>query len=196
MLACSSPDEKNIYVDANTRIQILDTMLMLPHADKEQCAAFIVGHSFFFRRFIFIHFILQRDERVLVVWSESLDAIIPTCHDFEDRLIKLLWRSRPTGPSSNPGSLAGSVLSHSSLPARPYDPEKPMIKNSSEEGSDKLTKTHVRRNWYGKKVGVTTTTVSPDVEAGLRDNRAAKLYAPVYNGLAAGVSFGGRRLVC
>ncbi|KAJ7905080.1 glycosyl transferase family group 2-domain-containing protein [Mycena leptocephala] len=170
-LADVSPDEKNIYVDANTRIQILDTMLMLPHADKEQCAAFI------------------RDERVLVVWSESLDAIIPTCHDFEDRLIKLLWRSRPTGPSSNPGSLAGSVLSHSSLPARPYDPEKPMIKNSSEEGSDKLTKTHVRRNWYGKKVGVTTTTVSPDVEAGLRDNRAAKLYAPVYNGLAAGVSF-------
>ncbi|KAJ7431501.1 hypothetical protein B0H11DRAFT_2261784 [Mycena galericulata] len=34
--------------------------------------------------------------------------MIPTCQDFEDRLIKLLWRSRPTG-SSNVGSLAGSV---------------------------------------------------------------------------------------
>jgi hypothetical protein len=42
----SSPDDKNIYVDANTRIQILDTMLLLPHADKEQCAAFIVGAFF------------------------------------------------------------------------------------------------------------------------------------------------------
>ncbi|KAJ6567737.1 glycosyl transferase family group 2-domain-containing protein [Mycena vulgaris] len=175
-LAEVSPDERNIYVDANTRIQILDTMLHLPHADKEQCAAFI------------------RDERVLVVWSESLDAIIPTCQDFEDRLIKLLWRSRPTGPASSmPGSLAGSVLSHSSLPtrpseSRPYDPEKP--NNPSEDSNEKLrTKTRVRRNWYGKKVGVTTTTVGTDVEAGLRDRRAAKLYAPVYNGLAAGLSF-------
>ncbi|KAJ6551523.1 glycosyl transferase family group 2-domain-containing protein [Mycena capillaripes] len=172
-----SPDDKNIYVDANTRIQILDTMLMLPHADKEQCAAFI------------------RDERVLVVWSESLDAIIPTCQDFEDRLIKLLWRSRPTGPTtSNPGSLAGSVLSHSSLPPRPsagghYDSEKPINGVTDESGEKLRTKTRIRRNWYGKKVGVTTTTVGPDLEAGLRDRREAKLYAPVYNGLAAGLSF-------
>ncbi|KAJ7472250.1 glycosyl transferase family group 2-domain-containing protein [Mycena galericulata] len=175
-LADVSPDEKNIYVDANTRIQILDTMLMLPHADKEQCAAFI------------------RDERVLVVWSESLDAIIPTCQDFEDRLIKLLWRSRPTG-SSNVGSLAGSVLSHSSVPTRQsgdaralYDPEKPNA--PSDDDSEKLrTKARVRRNWYGKKVGVTTTTVGADIESGLRDRREAKLYAPVYNGLAAGLAF-------
>lgn len=72
--------------------------------------------------------------------------------------------------------------------SRPYDPEKPI---SSEEESEKLrTKTRVRRNWYGKKVGVTTTTVGADLESGLRDRRAAKLYAPVYNGLAAGLSFG------
>jgi hypothetical protein len=38
----SAADEKSIYVDAETRIQILETMLMLPQADKEQCAAFIV----------------------------------------------------------------------------------------------------------------------------------------------------------
>jgi hypothetical protein len=37
-----APDERSIYVDAETRIQILDTMLLLPQADKEQCAAFIV----------------------------------------------------------------------------------------------------------------------------------------------------------
>jgi hypothetical protein len=39
----SAPDEKCIYVDANTRIQILDTILLLPTADREQCAAFIVS---------------------------------------------------------------------------------------------------------------------------------------------------------
>lgn len=59
----------------------------------------------------------KRDERVLVIWSYDLDAIIPTCKDFEDRLIKLLWRSRPAAlstPSSLPGyrSYAGSMASH------------------------------------------------------------------------------------
>lgn len=39
----STPDESSIYVDSNTRIQVLDTMMDLPTADKEQLAAFIVG---------------------------------------------------------------------------------------------------------------------------------------------------------
>lgn len=43
----SGPDEQCIYIDANTRIQIIDTMLILPTADKEQCAAFIVRLFFF-----------------------------------------------------------------------------------------------------------------------------------------------------
>ena len=38
----SAPDENSIYVDSNTRIQVLDTMMDLPTADKEQLAAFIV----------------------------------------------------------------------------------------------------------------------------------------------------------
>lgn len=33
----------SVYLDANTRIQIVDTMMMLPHAEKDQNAAFIVG---------------------------------------------------------------------------------------------------------------------------------------------------------
>jgi hypothetical protein len=37
------PEEKSVYLDADTRIQIVDTMLMLPHAEKEQNAAFIVS---------------------------------------------------------------------------------------------------------------------------------------------------------
>ncbi|KDR70271.1 hypothetical protein GALMADRAFT_255169 [Galerina marginata CBS 339.88] len=93
-LAEVGPDARSIYVDSETRIQILDNMLMLPQADREQCAAFI------------------RDERVMVIWSESLDRIIPICQDFEERLIKLLWRSRDrersAPPSSfNSGGLAG-----------------------------------------------------------------------------------------
>lgn len=42
----SPPTDTSIYIDANTRIQILETMLLLPTADKEQCAAFIVRPTF------------------------------------------------------------------------------------------------------------------------------------------------------
>ena len=40
---CSGPEDRSIYIDANTRIQVLDTMADLPTADKEQSAAFIVS---------------------------------------------------------------------------------------------------------------------------------------------------------
>ncbi|RDB26851.1 hypothetical protein Hypma_005327 [Hypsizygus marmoreus] len=100
-LASVAPEEQSIYVDANTRIQILDTMLHLPAAEKEQCAAFI------------------RDERVLVIWSDSLDRIIPTCTDFEERLIKLLWRAQPgpTSSTSHSSSFSPS-LAHGSFTSR------------------------------------------------------------------------------
>ena len=36
-------DSDCIYVDNDTRIQIVETMAFLARADKEQCGAFIVG---------------------------------------------------------------------------------------------------------------------------------------------------------
>ena len=43
-------DAVALYVDVNTRIQILDTMTRLPRADKEQCAAFIVSNHIFLKK--------------------------------------------------------------------------------------------------------------------------------------------------
>ena len=40
---CRKEDADAIFVDTDTRIQILDTMSWLPRADKEQCGAFIVS---------------------------------------------------------------------------------------------------------------------------------------------------------
>ncbi|KAK0475534.1 glycosyl transferase family group 2-domain-containing protein [Armillaria novae-zelandiae] len=157
-LADVPPDATSIYVDNNTRIQIIDTMLQLPQADREQCAAFI------------------RDERVLVVFTSSLDTIIPTCQDFEDRLIKLLWRSRPGAPSSTAGSIlprdgSFSVTGHGST--------SPSLSNHSLVEPSPVFKSKVKRNWYGKKVGMS----APKAEV-----RDAKLYAPFYNGLAAALA--------
>jgi hypothetical protein len=45
-LSSRNDDATAIYVDDDTRIQILDSMSDLPRADKEQCGAFIVSlHS-------------------------------------------------------------------------------------------------------------------------------------------------------
>lgn len=115
-------------------------MVDLPTADKEQSAAFIVSMTIC----IHINFEtssaearsadyntdarLQRDERVLVIWADSMDAIIPTCREFEDRLIKLLSRPRPAGiaaSASRPVSVVGgssiSVLGFISAVVRGMD---------------------------------------------------------------------------
>ncbi|KAI0764841.1 glycosyl transferase family group 2-domain-containing protein [Fomes fomentarius] len=222
------PEDSSIYIDANTRIQILDTMVDLPTADKEQSAAFI------------------RDERTLVAWSDSIDTIIPICHDFEERLIKLLWRSRPgafpgshpTSSNSHLASVAGSLSGHSlqqintrlsssqlrrnslaaasglgtpNVPGTPRgvfigsggvlgmsveelaldEKDGAAVKESTASGS-RTTKT--KRTWWGGKKTVTTSEVSSsvadtytDVEAG-PEPRRPMLLAPIYNGLAAGLS--------
>ncbi|KAF8962847.1 glycosyl transferase family group 2-domain-containing protein [Flammula alnicola] len=94
-LATVPEDATAIYIDLNTRIQILDTVSHLPKADKEQCGAFI------------------RDERVLVVWSDDLDHIVPLCNEFEEKMMKLVWRSRH---NAAPSSIITSG-SNSSVPS-------------------------------------------------------------------------------
>ncbi|KIY71077.1 hypothetical protein CYLTODRAFT_370017 [Cylindrobasidium torrendii FP15055 ss-10] len=165
-LADVTPDATSIYIDADTRIQVLGTMLHLPQADKEQCAAFIL------------------DERVLVVFTNSLDALIPTCQDFEERLIKLLWRSRPAGTVSTSGSLlprtsSFSVSGHGHYSSAPASSSSHALSQPSSPALQ--TRVKVKRNWYGKKVGVTTVEPKPA-------KRTTSLYAPIYNGIAAGLA--------
>ncbi|KAG9311354.1 glycosyl transferase family group 2-domain-containing protein [Chiua virens] len=163
-LAESANDEKAdcIYVDANTRIQVMDTMVLLPQADKEQNAAFI------------------RDERVLVVWSDSLDTIIPTVRDFEDRLIRLLWRHRPTHSSMVSTSAPASLSGHSYV-ASPRPQEKHVEPDSPTPSPPRF-----RRTWYGRKVPLSPS----ECEKADREpsQRKTALYAPIYNGFAAGLA--------
>ncbi|KIO11572.1 hypothetical protein M404DRAFT_126638 [Pisolithus tinctorius Marx 270] len=166
-LAECAADEKAdcIYVDIDTRIQIIDTMVLLPQAEKEQNAAFI------------------RDERVLVVWSDSLDSIVPIARDFEDRLIRLLWRNRAPvfSPVQTSSSVPDSVSSHfhaglqlsekptpSSLPTAPPQEKK------------------YKRTWYGRKILI--SDLDDAEKAVKRTPRPTMLFASIYNGLAAGLA--------
>ncbi|KAG5341078.1 hypothetical protein C0989_011806, partial [Termitomyces sp. Mn162] len=187
-LAAVPPDDHTVYVDANTRIQILDTMLALPAADKEQCAAFI------------------RDERVLVVWSDVLDRIVPICTDFEDRLIKLLWRASPATPSSNTHtpSLCQTQSARSSIDALASPPKRTSLASmptSSPLRPAPPSAKKFKRTWYGRKVPVHQPEELPMDEKGVveqededskwneaKQTRRTMLWAPLYNGLAAALS--------
>ncbi|OBZ73353.1 hypothetical protein A0H81_07233 [Grifola frondosa] len=110
-LATVKADADAIFVDENTRIQILDNMMFLPTADKEQCGAFI------------------RDEFVLVVWSYNLDNIISTCRDFEEKLIKLVWNRRFTYSSTLNSASASTSASDVNLTEKTKEAEAPVVKN-------------------------------------------------------------------
>ena len=75
----SDEDADAIYVDDNTRIQILDTMLDLPRADKEQCGAFIVRWFLSFLTLV-VHLSFLRYSATSGYWSFGQTAWIPSSH--------------------------------------------------------------------------------------------------------------------
>ena len=179
----------------------------------------------------------------MVIWSESLDRIIPLCQEFEERLIKLLWRSRPLINSSSASSTQGAVGVGSSaghgnesllgcpvsgsveaLPGPNVNRKRNSNGNStlmkglygeqgrefdeSEKEEDKVISGHLnnndekledvernnttrayKRTWYGKKV-LLPPSKQDDLERYREEKRPIRLYAPMYNGLAAGIALG------
>jgi hypothetical protein len=154
------------------------------------------------------------------VWADGPDTIIPTCNDFEERLIKLLWRARPgfgaTPSSSHPASYADSNSAHSLVgvtgrgSAAPSERRVPVVRSTprstpaadaSKEDVEKAfakavgepqTVRTVKRRWYGKRIVVEEKQFEDESEPELGygpEKRPALLYAPVYNGLAAGLAF-------
>ena len=159
---------------------------------------------------------------MLVVWADGPDTIIPTCNDFEERLIKLLWRARPgfgaTPSSSHPGSYADSNSAHSLIgvtgrgSAAPNERRVPVGRSTPRAVAPKEDVERAlavrepravrtaKRRWYGKRV-VVEEQQFPDAEEKSEDQaenelgygpekRPVMLYAPLYNGLAAGLAIG------
>ncbi|KAJ7850350.1 glycosyl transferase family group 2-domain-containing protein [Mycena leptocephala] len=79
--------EYSLYVDSATRIQVLGRMGDLPRAEKDQCGAFI------------------RTPPSLVLWAPQVETLTSLAAEFEEKLIKFIWRTR----ASVVPSLASSV---------------------------------------------------------------------------------------
>jgi cellulose synthase/poly-beta-1,6-N-acetylglucosamine synthase-like glycosyltransferase len=171
-------DASAIDLDPNTRIQIVDSLSHLPTAEKEQCGAFI------------------RDERVLIVWTDSLENIVAQCKEFEEKLMKLVWRSRPTtiassfintNPSSVSPSTAGSNVNLTEkAQMQGMNPE--LVATVTEEES---TEPPAKRGfWSWKLSDAKSPTPRSDAEKGLSSlqSRPIRYFAPVYIGFSAGLS--------
>jgi cellulose synthase/poly-beta-1,6-N-acetylglucosamine synthase-like glycosyltransferase len=161
-------DATAIYLDVHTRIQILETISELPTADKEQCGAFI------------------RDERVLIVWSDDLDNILGLHTDFENKLMKLVWRSRSiVGTPSILSNSASTSVAPSTVNSDVNLTEKLAVSPPSETPQVQKPATKSKRSWWK----LSKKAPAPDPEKGsVPQPRPTKLYAPFYSGLGAGLA--------
>lgn len=156
---------------------------------------------------------------MLIVWADGPDTIIPTCNDFEERLIKLLWRARPgfggtPSASSHPASYADSASAHSLIPvtargsATPSERRVPLGRNTpgadaiKEDVEKALSKASneprvvrtFKRRWYGKRVVKEDRFSNAEDAIELEfasEKRPTMLYSPLYNGIAAALSLSG-----
>jgi cellulose synthase/poly-beta-1,6-N-acetylglucosamine synthase-like glycosyltransferase len=189
-LSLITEDADAIHIDTNTRIQVIDTMSDLPQADKEQCGAFI------------------RDERVMIIWSDDLDTIIPIYQDFESKLIKLVYSSRastlfspaPSTLDKSNAPTANTTASNLNLVANANNEQSTATEDLNEKAEKTMKERQEGRN--GKKTGSKTSwfswklssqpkpsSESTDLETGGKINkRPIRYFAPVYGGIGAALS--------
>lgn len=129
---------------------------------------------------------LQRDERVLIVWAYNLDYIIPTCKDFEDKLIKLVWNRRSAFGSlvsSTAASSAGSDVHLTEKEKEVVVDEKAVSGNiEKKKASPKSMRRCGLGYWFSDQTDVEKAADGPSA-------RPIRLFAPFYGGIAAGLSF-------
>lgn len=131
---------------------------------------------------------------MLIVWSDDLDHIIPLCNDFEEKLMKLVWRSRPTLTTfSDATSFSASTTgSNVNLYTKAKDAAAVASEAVAALAQKEKPRPESKWNWSWKSSPPrkSSTRVEIDVEkapAG-REARPIRLFAPIYGGLGTGLS--------
>jgi len=132
-----------LVIDEDTRIQILDEVSHLARARKHQYAAFI------------------RDEEVLCVWADHVEAVIPAAEALEESLVNFIWRGEDEAKKINQAMIDDEMaekdtLAEESSVVEPEDPEDVVLRK-------------VKKHWR---------------------ERPVMLYAPIMSGLAIIVCLG------
>ena len=137
-----------------------------------------------------------------MVWADELDRIIPLCAEFEEKIMKLVWRFRPPAPSivtSTTNSVTPSTTgSNVNLNEKAPTAQTPVTDAAVAEvlatkeipaAVDETPASHSKWSWRLSKKRP-SAPVSDDVEKGPagRETRPIRLFAPVYGGLGLGLS--------
>ena len=143
---------------------------------------------------------IQRDERVLVVWSDNLHSIIPQCLEFEEHLIKLVWTQRhslmaldigPSIPTTPAAASASTSLANSAsdvqLNEKPKEQESVPAPFPAAESNAKPIS---GGSLWGWRIGsrAKRAPAARDFEHGGASSRPTRYFAPVYGGLGLALS--------
>ena len=120
----------------------------------------------------------------MVVWTYDLDSIIPTCRDFEDKLIKLVWNRRSAFASMASSASASTFGSDVNLTEKPHPvvAEKEVVLAPKDlRAPPKKRSCNIFSYWKADASDLEKTAegLSP---------RPTHLFAPVYCGLGAALS--------
>ncbi|KAG6834901.1 hypothetical protein H0H93_006561, partial [Arthromyces matolae] len=177
-LAKVAPGEDCIYIDQSTRIQILESIDYLPQAEKDQCGAFI------------------RDEGCLILWSYALETMIPLCKDFDEKLIKHIWRTRKETRKSAAPSLATSSVPETPLAGSEVElnEKTPQVKQGEKEKvpDPEPPSSQQKSSWWSWKLQPKKREARPaadDAEKGGKEpERKLMLFGPFYAGCGAALA--------
>jgi hypothetical protein len=153
----------------------------------------------------FFFFQKQRNERAVVLWSYSLENIMPLCKEFEQKMIKYLWRTRSVSP--RPFSSASTF---SAIDQQLVSPSVTSIDEGSQAELNEKTSADIdiqiptkaavaapQRHWWSWKLrprSSTTTDENPSAassdpeKGGKRTERKLVLIGPIYAGFGAAMA--------
>lgn len=119
-----------LIIDANTRIQILDTIPSLGRARKHQYAAFV------------------RSEGVLVVWADVVDNIVPAAEALEEALIEFIWRGEEENKKINRAILVDEEEKKADM----EEEDRGSVKGESVVDPEDVEMRKVRKHWRERPV--------------------------------------------
>ena len=121
----------------------------------------------------------------MVIWTDDFDTIIPLAREFEEKLIKLVWKNRlafsaPNSVQQSPAATSSNVGLN----------EKPPSSTPELTARDKAPK---KSKWrFGWKLSSEEPSVpkNQDPEKGTSEYtpRRMRMFAPFYNGLGCALS--------
>ena len=121
----------------------------------------------------------------MVVWTYDLESIIPTCRDFEEKLIKLVWNRRSAftsvANSLAPSTTASDVNLTEKAQAPAAEKEAIVLAPKQLNTPPKKRSCDIFGYWKAAASDVEKTAEGPSA-------RPVRLFAPVYSGLGAALS--------